>query len=115
MDTISPSLFSLQKTRLTHWVSVLGDDANFAYTKCSSDRWSEVRIPHNWDDYHGYHSVSHGNLHGTAWYQIIFEEDGPLNGGRRYAFFEGVGSYATVYLNGQRLGYHAGGANDLYR
>src|SRR5690606_37439079 len=30
-------------------------------------------------------------------------------GKRFYLFFEGVGSYATVWLNGEQVGYHAGG------
>ncbi|MBC2600799.1 glycoside hydrolase family 2 TIM barrel-domain containing protein [Puniceicoccus vermicola] len=109
MDTIRVSPYSLQKKELTDWVSVLGNDPAFADPRTSSVDWCRVRVPHNWDDYHGYHAVSHGNLHGTAWYRIVFEEDALDAGARRYAFFEGVGSYATVYLNGEKLGYHAGG------
>ncbi len=66
-------------------------------------------IPHNWEDYHGYHEVSHGNLHGTAWYRTDFNWSGEDSQERLYAFFEGVGSYASVFVNGVLLGEHAGG------
>jgi len=67
-------------------------------------------VPHNWEDYHGYAEVSHGNLHGTAWYRHAFELPEDFGGDERlYAFFEGVGSYAAVWCNGVRVGEHAGG------
>lgn len=75
--------------------------------------WKQVDLPHNWDDYHGYHRVSHGNLHGTAWYEKRFTMDGlgfEKKADRHYfAGFEGVGSYAEVRLNGISVGGHKGG------
>ncbi|MBR6319497.1 MAG: beta-galactosidase [Prevotella sp.] len=58
-----------------------------------------VTLPHNFDDYYGYRQLRHGNLHGSAVYQRDFtatkQED------KRYFLqFEGVGTYATVTLNG---------------
>ncbi len=71
--------------------------------------WRTVQIPHNHDNYHGYHRVSHGNLHGSAWYRKYFRFEGLTEDQRSFVMFEGVGSYATVWLNGEKVGYHAGG------
>ncbi|MBI5425268.1 MAG: DUF4982 domain-containing protein [Opitutae bacterium] len=70
--------------------------------------WQTVAVPHNWDDYAGLRRLVHGNLHGYAWYRRTFEV--PDFAGRRvFLFFEGVGSYATVWVNGQLAGKHVGG------
>jgi len=71
--------------------------------------WRKVDVPHNWDGYEGYRRLLHGNLHGYSWYRKNFSIKQQKNKNRFYLFFEGVGSYATVWLNGMRVGYHAGG------
>ena len=59
-----------------------------------------VNLPHNWDDYYGYRQLTHGNLHGTALYTRSFEVR--KQEGRRYFLqFEGIGTYATIALNGK--------------
>ncbi|HEU5080745.1 MAG TPA: malectin domain-containing carbohydrate-binding protein [Opitutaceae bacterium] len=73
------------------------------------DAWSRVEVPHNWDDYGGAHRLVHGNRHGTAWYRRKFEVAAAERGRRVFLFFEGVGSYATVWVNGKLAGRHAGG------
>ena len=80
----------------------------------------EVNIPHNWDDYYGYRQLTHGNLHGTAMYEKIFMLDNsqfPISDssfGKRYFLrFEGVGTYATVTLNGKDFGRHPVGRTTL--
>ncbi len=70
--------------------------------------WEHVAIPHNWDDYGGYIRLVHGNRHGYAWYRKEFKIKVPQNK-QVFLYFEGVGSYATVWLNGKKVGYHAGG------
>jgi beta-galactosidase len=68
-----------------------------------------VEIPHNWDGYEGFRQVKHGPLHATAVYARDFELI-PADAGRRvFLFFEGVGSYARVWVNGVFVGDHAGG------
>ena len=60
-----------------------------------------VSLPHNFDDYYGYRQLRHGNLHGAAIYNKVF--DCEKREGRRYFLqFEGVGTYATITLNGHR-------------
>ena len=59
----------------------------------------KVSLPHNFDDYYGYRQLRHGNLHGSAVYNKVFAAE--KQAGRRYFLqFEGVGTYATVTLNG---------------
>jgi hypothetical protein len=71
--------------------------------------WKRVDVPHNWDDYGGAHGVVHGNRHGTAGYRREFVLPADERGRRVFLFFEGVGSYATVWVNGRLAGRHAGG------
>ncbi len=60
-----------------------------------------VNLPHNFDDYYGYRQLRHGNLHGRASYEKTFIAKRQDN--KRYFLqFEGVGTYATVTLNGHR-------------
>ena len=62
---------------------------------------SMINIPHNFDDYHGYRQLRHGNLHGSAVYDKVFTT--AKQDGRRYFLqFEGIGTYATVTLNGHQ-------------
>ena len=73
------------------------------------NNWKKVNIPHNWDQYEGYRRLLHGNRHGDSWYRKTFTTKQAKPGKRFFLFFEGVGSYATVYLNNKKVGEHAGG------
>ncbi len=105
-----------------HWRSIATDSNlhsldHFESGSFDDKHWKIVDVPHNWDDYDGYRRLRHGNRHGTAWYRKTFitnprsglRHPGPVEGRRFFLFFEGVGSYATVWLNGRKAGYHAGG------
>ena len=74
-----------------------------------TSEWKKINVPHNWDDYFGYRRLQHGNLHGDAVYKKKFAIKQTKQGKRFFLFFEGVGSYATVVLNGKPVGSHAGG------
>jgi hypothetical protein len=74
-----------------------------------TNTWKKVNVPHNWDDYYGYRRLQHGNLHGDAVYKKSFTIKQSKQGKSFFLFFEGVGSYATVILNGKQIGSHAGG------
>jgi len=58
-----------------------------------------VSLPHNFDDYYGYRQLRHGNLHGSAVYNKVFTSE-KKNDKRYFLQFEGIGTYATVTLNG---------------
>ena len=59
----------------------------------------KVNIPHNLDDYYGYRQLRHGNLHGSANYEKTFTLE-KKEGKRYFLMLEGVGTYATISLNG---------------
>jgi hypothetical protein len=95
------------------WATIASDSNQNAYNGFENPsfiakNWKQVRVPHSWDQYEGYRRMLHGNKHGYAWYKKIFKINGPI-GKRYFLYFEGVGSYATVWLNGYKVGYHAGG------
>jgi hypothetical protein len=75
----------------------------------STNTWEKVNVPHNWDDYYGYRRLLHGNLHGDAVYKKDITIKQSKTGKRFFLFFEGVGSYATVFLNNKKVGEHNGG------
>ena len=95
---------------LEDWKTVyLPDSTSYQQQKkIPSKEWKKVRVPHNWDAYEGYRRKLHGNLHGNAWYQKSFFIQAAPNK-THFLFFEGVGSYASIWLNGQLIGKHAGG------
>ncbi|MFT3844231.1 MAG: malectin domain-containing carbohydrate-binding protein [Lacibacter sp.] len=79
------------------------------YQSASTGDWKKVNIPHNWDQYEGYRRLLHGNRHGDSWYRKTFATKQSTKDKRFFLFFEGVGSYATVYLNNKKVGEHIGG------
>ncbi|MES2447419.1 MAG: malectin domain-containing carbohydrate-binding protein [Bacteroidota bacterium] len=97
-----------------NWLSIADEkniNANngFEQTNYKTTDWKKVNVPHNWDQYEGYQRKLHGNKHGYAWYRKIFKSNEIKTGKRFFIYFEGVGSYATIWLNGKKVGYHAGG------
>jgi hypothetical protein len=88
------------KLVLENWETIANDSLQ--------KNWKQVDLPHNWDVYDGYQRRLHGNLHGYALYKKRVQVT-KQNGIRYFLYFEGVGSYATVYVNNKKVGYHAGG------
>ncbi|WP_286588859.1 malectin domain-containing carbohydrate-binding protein [Sphingobacterium sp. N143] len=97
------------------WVTIMDEKDSIRYAGFqttsfqTSKEWRKVSVPHNWDGYEGYRRLLHGNLHGYSWYRKSFTLKQAKGKNRFFLFFEGVGSYATVWLNGKQVGYHAGG------
>ena len=98
----------------SNWRTI-ADDQNknafngFEKSNFNDRSWITVDVPHNWDEYEGYRRMRHGNRHGYGWYRKTFSIKSQGANKRYFLFFEGVGSYATVWLNGKQVGYHAGG------
>jgi beta-galactosidase/beta-glucuronidase len=82
---------------------------DFYLKQIKTEDWKTVNLPHNWDDYGGARQLLHGNLHGTAWYKKEFRVPAAAENKRFFLRFEGVGTYATVTLNGMDFGRHPGG------
>tara|TARA_R110002050_G_scaffold53118_2_gene120858 strand:- start:105751 stop:109290 length:3540 start_codon:yes stop_codon:yes gene_type:complete len=98
----------------SNWQTILLDslgesEADFVRSLKTDASWKQVSVPHNWDQYYGYRRMKHGNLHGTAWYYKTLKLDKADNNKQHFLFFEGVGSYATVWVNGKQVGEHKGG------
>lgn len=97
-----------------NWYSIANDSNQHAFdgfeaTSFNVSNWTKVNVPHNWDAYGGYRRLHHGNRHGYAWYRRTFSIAHKAKDKRYFLWFEGVGSYATVWVNGKKAGTHAGG------
>jgi beta-galactosidase len=96
------------------WITIADEKSSNTYdgfqeANYNTINWKKVNVPHNWDQYEGYQRKLHGNKHGYAWYRRTFKSNEVKSGKRFFLYFEGVGSYATVWLNGKKVGDHAGG------
>lgn len=96
------------------WYSIASDSNQHAYdgfenASFNTEGWQQVNVPHNWDGYEGYRRFHHGNRHGYAWYRRTFSVTRKEKDKRYFLWFEGVGSFATVWVNGKKAGAHAGG------
>lgn len=100
---------------LTGWKSRLtGDGQHLDASSGKSDSSSfTLHSSFNYDDYHGYRQLTHGNLHGTAMHVKDFTVPQPQPGKRYFLRFEGVGTYATITLNGKDFGRHPVGRTTL--
>ncbi|WP_374163388.1 sugar-binding domain-containing protein [Arcticibacter sp. MXS-1] len=123
-NVIISSAFSQSGTRRSislneGWSTAAADSNKNQYSGFErggfNDRgWQRVDVPHNWDQYGGYRRLMHGNKHGYAWYRKSFRFRSSASNQRYFLWFEGVGSYATVWLNGKKVGYHPGGEPRLH-
>ena len=109
-----PGEFRSEKILENEWSTLLCDSHQLDYSDfeqlyADPGIWQKVHVPHNWDDYGGYRRLVHGNLHGYAWYYRNFTAGHGLKGKQVFLWFEGISSYATVWVNGQQVGEHAGG------
>ena len=97
-----------------NWQTIADDTNREAYNgfeqfSYNTSNWKKVNVPHNWDTYEGVRRQKHSNRHGYSWYRKEFTAQSAGENKKYFLYFEGVGSYATVFLNGQKVGYHAGG------
>ncbi|SHL95527.1 malectin domain-containing carbohydrate-binding protein [Flavobacterium chilense] len=96
------------------WETVILDnlplkEEDFVENPKTDSNWQQVSVPHNWDQYYGFRRTKHGNLHGTAWYKKTLKLDKKDSSKQHFLYFEGVSSYATVWINGKKVGEHKGG------
>lgn len=84
-------------------------DRPFERTDFDDSAWQSISVPHNWQGYAYNRQVVKGARHGSAWYRMPVEIAAPKGDERVFLMFEGVNSYATVWLNGREVGKHGGG------
>ncbi|WP_051293392.1 glycoside hydrolase family 2 protein [Olivibacter sitiensis] len=91
-----------------NWQFKLGakDYANISEVSFATVEWEDITVPHtyNKDDM----QLSKDFYTGDAFYRKTFEVGNGLKDKRIFLRFEGVGSVATVYLNGKYLTEHKG-------
>ena len=109
-----PAKFRKEVSLNSSWETIVLDklpeqEEAFVQNPKVDSQWQKVNVPHNWDQYYGFRRTKHGNLHGTAWYQKTLKLDKKDTSKRLFLFFEGVSSYATVWVNGKKVGEHKGG------
>jgi hypothetical protein len=83
--------------------------AGFEQPGFNDSAWNTVQIPHNWDDYVEVRRLKYPSLYGTASYRRTFTVAPSERGRCIFLYFEGVGSYAKVWVNGEFVGKHDGG------
>ncbi|WP_317191206.1 glycoside hydrolase family 2 TIM barrel-domain containing protein [Hymenobacter sp. BT523] len=90
------------------WQFRKADGTDYSQTPAPATGWEKVAIPHTWnaldvtDDEPGYYR-------GIGWYRKALRVPASWQNRRVYLYFEGAGQEASVYVNGQLAGRHAGG------
>jgi hypothetical protein len=92
-----------------NWKTEFGNIAGAKNQSFIDDLWKSVNIPHNWINYQDLQGKSHGTLHGVCWYRKHFTVGVEHSRKRIFVEFQGVGSYADVFVNGDSIGRHEGG------
>ena len=101
---LSPIDSDAQVTKLDgeHWKFALNPPDGFWNPEFDAGSWSEIKVPAHWE-MEGFHSID--NVGG-----YLRKFKAPGGDGRLRIRFDGVYSGAEVWVNGQRLAYHEGGA-----
>jgi beta-galactosidase len=100
---LTPANLHRQESSLSgQWRFAVDPPGDFWRTDFDDHRWADIRVPAHFE-MEGFRS-----LDGVGGYRKWF--DLPAGGGRLKLRFDGVYSGAEVWINGQRLAYHEGGA-----
>ena len=99
------------------WLFLLGDSVQMSQVDYNDSHWRQLSVPHDWaiegDFYVGNPSGAGGGAlpGGVGWYRKHFVVDSnhnyPLStiNSKLFLEFDGVYMNATVYVNGQKVGY----------
>ena len=98
------------------WRFILADTAAMASPEYHDAFWRQLDVPHDWaiegDFYAGNPSGAGGGAlpGGIGWYRKTFEigpsaGSGTVEGEKYFLEFDGVYMNATVYVNGQKVGF----------
>lgn len=101
------------------WKFRFGAAAEAVTTPAFDDSgWSTVSVPHTWNRVGYYLTSPETRLNrkeemnreqGVGWYRLSFDVPASAKGKRAFLQFDAASRVATVWLNGARLGEHAGG------
>lgn len=108
-----------QETLLdTGWKFHLGESPGAEAAGFADNQWDTVTVPHSWNRVGNYTADAHRRLNtpqtlnttqGVGWYRKAFTAPPALAGKRLWLQFDAASRTAEVWLNGTRLGAHAGG------
>ena len=109
----SPSAQPRRITALNEGWRFLPADAPAGVVAGSFDDsgWQRVSVPHTWNrlgEYQTIRSAATENRQGLGWYRLKFDAPAAVAGQRTFVQFDGIGNLAEVWLNGAKVGAHAG-------
>ncbi|MDF0545893.1 glycoside hydrolase family 2 TIM barrel-domain containing protein [Sphingobium sp. H39-3-25] len=93
------------------WRFQLGDQGEGPLAPGFDDgNWSAISLPHNWNRMGGTaeRRTDYQNYHGVGWYRRHFPTPSKLAGRKAWLQFDGASIITDVWLNGKKLGRHAG-------
>lgn len=93
------------------WRFELGDQpAAAAQAGFDDKRWQPVALPHNWNRMGGTaeRRTDYQNVHGPGWYRLSFPTPEKLGDRHAWIEFDAASIIADIWLNGVKLGRHAG-------
>ncbi len=100
------------------WRFIQGDPAGAAQPAFDDAAWQPVRVPHTWNRI-GYYEPRVGvgpntagtvaKYQGVGWYRLRFPSPARASGEKVWLEFDAASRIAEVWVNGVRLGSHAGG------
>ena len=107
------------QTLATGWRFHQGDaPADVTASTFDDSAWESVSVPHTWNRVGFYRPDPQSHIHraetvnkaqGLGWYRQRFTVPASLSGKRIWLEFDAASRIASVWLNGKKLGDHAGG------
>lgn len=100
------------------WRFGTADNPAASNVEFDDSRWPAIEVPHTWNRVGFYRSGTGDHINrednidkrqGAGWYRLHFTSDKAAKGRRAWLEFDAVSRTAQVWLNGVKLGEHAGG------
>ncbi|TLX76474.1 glycoside hydrolase family 2 protein [Labilibacter sediminis] len=97
------------------WLFRLGDITDFEKTNYDDTSWRQIDIPHDWSIEGNYSEKNPSGTHGAflptgiACYRKHFEYSPKWDSKKVTVIFDAIYCNSTIYINGQKLGFHPNG------
>src|SRR3954462_143951 len=89
------------------WKFKKSNPSNAQKTSFDDSTWSSVNLPHTWNNKDGEDGGSN-YYRGVGWYRKTLDVPASFAGKKVYIQFDGASVVADVYVNGTKIGSHAG-------
>jgi len=90
------------------WIFTKENDESYCKQNIPSGNAEIINIPHTWNAFDG-QDGGNDYYRDECWYQKRMDLPEVAEDENLYLEFEGANSETTVYINGEKVGYHAGG------